>query len=54
MHLFTCRMLAKCFETLPNIMLGPMDYNGCFTTMVPGNSLFRPETQVLLLLRVEV
>jgi hypothetical protein len=52
-HLFTCRRLAKCFETLPNIILGPMESNGCFATSVPWNSAFRPETQVLHLLRAE-
>jgi hypothetical protein len=53
LHLVTCRRLAKCSETLPNIILGPMEKNGCFTTSVPRNSAFRPETQVLHLLRAE-
>jgi hypothetical protein len=51
---FTCRRLAKCSEKLPNIILGLMESNGCFTTSVPWNSAFRPETQVLHLLRAEV
>jgi hypothetical protein len=46
--IFTCRRLAKCSETLPNITLGPMGQNGCFTSSVPRNSVFRLETQVLL------
>jgi hypothetical protein len=37
---FTCRGFAKCSETLPYIILGPMDLNGCFTTFVPRNSAF--------------
>jgi hypothetical protein len=32
---FTCQGFAKCSETLPYIILGPMDLNGCFTTLVP-------------------
>jgi hypothetical protein len=47
---FTCRRLAKCSVTLPNIILGPMEYNGCFATLVPRKSAFRPETQVSNLL----
>ena len=50
---FTCRRLANCSETLSNIILGPMEYNGCFTTSVPRNSAFMPQTQVLHLLRAE-
>jgi hypothetical protein len=37
---FNCRGFAKCSETLPYIILGPIDYNGCFTTLVPRNSAF--------------
>jgi hypothetical protein len=44
---FTCRRLANCSETLPNIILGSMDYSGCFTSFVPQNCAFRPETQAL-------
>jgi hypothetical protein len=35
-----CRRFAKCIETLTNIILGQMDYNGCFTTSIPQNSAF--------------
>jgi hypothetical protein len=35
LQVFTWRRLAKCSETLPNIIWGPMDYNGCFTTWYP-------------------
>jgi hypothetical protein len=41
LHLFTCRMLSKCSETLPNIILGPMEWNGWFTTLVSQNCAFR-------------
>jgi hypothetical protein len=44
---FTCRGFAKYSETLPYIILGPMDLNGCFTTLVPRNCAFRTKTQVL-------
>jgi hypothetical protein len=37
---FTCHGFAKCSETLPYIILGPMELNGCFTTLVPRNSAF--------------
>jgi hypothetical protein len=53
LHLFMCWSLAKCSETLPNIILGPMDKNGCFTTLVPRNIAFGPETRVFLLLPAE-
>jgi hypothetical protein len=49
----TCRRFVKSSETLTNIILGPMDYNGCFTTLVPRHSAFRPEIRVLHLLRAE-
>jgi hypothetical protein len=39
-------MLAKCSEILANIILGPMDSNGCFTTLVPRNIAYGPETLV--------
>jgi hypothetical protein len=45
-HRLTCRRLAKCYETLPNIILSPMEQIGCFTTSVPRNSAFSPNTQV--------
>jgi hypothetical protein len=35
LHLFTCRRLAKWSETHPNMILGTMESNGCFTTSVP-------------------
>jgi hypothetical protein len=50
---FTSRGFVKCSETLPNIILGTLDYNGCFTTLVPRNSAFGPEIRVLHLLRFE-
>jgi hypothetical protein len=37
---FTCQGFAKCSETLPYTILGPMDLNGCITTLVPRNSAF--------------
>jgi hypothetical protein len=46
---FTCQGFAKCSETLPNIILGPMDLNGCFTTLVPRNSAFRLEQKFCIL-----
>ena len=30
LHRFTCWRFAKCSETLPNIMLGLVEKNGCF------------------------
>jgi hypothetical protein len=51
--IFTCRRLAKCSETLPNIILGPMELNGCLTTLVPRNIAFGAETRVFLLLPVD-
>jgi hypothetical protein len=53
LHLFLCWRLAKCFETLPNIILGPMELNGCFASSVPQTSEFRPETQVFHLFMSE-
>jgi hypothetical protein len=44
----SCR-LAKCSETPANIILGPMDQNGCFTTLVPRNSAFRLEHKFCIL-----
>jgi hypothetical protein len=44
-HRLTCRRLAKCYETLPNIIFGPMEQIGCFTTSVPRNSAFSPNTR---------
>jgi hypothetical protein len=32
---FTCQGFAKCSETLPYTILGPMDLNGCITTLYP-------------------
>jgi hypothetical protein len=40
-HRFTCQRLVKCSESLPSIILGRMDYNGCFTTSVRRNIAFR-------------
>jgi hypothetical protein len=51
---FMCRRLAKCTETLTNIILGPMDYNGCFTTLVPQNSAFRLEQKFCILFMPKV
>jgi hypothetical protein len=34
----SCRWLVKSSETLTNIILCPMDLNGCFTTLVPRDS----------------
>jgi hypothetical protein len=59
LHLFTARRLLKCSETLPNIILGLMEQNGrfccesIFATLVPQNSAFRPETEVLIFLRAQ-
>jgi hypothetical protein len=50
---FTYRGFAKCSETLPNIILGPMDSNGCFITLVRRNIAFGPETRVFHLLPAE-
>jgi hypothetical protein len=50
---FTSRGFAKCSETLPNIILGRMYWNGCFTTLVLRNIAFGPEKRVLHLLCVE-
>jgi hypothetical protein len=52
-HLLTCRKLAKCSETLPNIMLGPIDKNGCFTTLIPSNSAFGCEHKFYVFLHAE-
>jgi hypothetical protein len=41
LHLYACRRLAKCSETLPNIILGLMEYNGCLATSMPRNNAFR-------------
>jgi hypothetical protein len=49
----TCWRSAKCIETLLNIILGPMEYNGCFTTLVSGNSAFRPKQKFCILLHAE-
>jgi hypothetical protein len=49
----TCQRLAKFSVTLPKIILGPMEYNGCFATLLPQNCAFRPETQVCILLHAE-
>jgi hypothetical protein len=56
-HKFCIFLHFVCFQnapkTLPNIILGPMQMNGCFgyetmfATSVPRNSALRPETQVL-------
>jgi hypothetical protein len=43
LQVFMCRRLAKSSEILANIILGTMDWNGCFTTLVPRNSAFRLE-----------
>ena len=51
-HDFSCRRVAKCFEIIPNIILGPTDQIGCICgktfseNLVPQNSAFSPETQV--------
>jgi hypothetical protein len=45
--------VRKSSETLANIILGPMDQNGCFTTLVSRNIAFGPETRVFLLLLAE-
>jgi hypothetical protein len=38
-HLIPAKF-AKCSGTLPYIILGPMDLNGCFISLVPRNSAF--------------
>jgi hypothetical protein len=52
LHLFTCGRFTERSKTLPNIILGLMELNGwnffeiIFTTSVPLNRAFGPETQV--------
>jgi hypothetical protein len=56
-HKFCIFLHFVCFQNAPkrlsNIILGPMQMNGCFgyetmfATSVPRNSALRPETQVL-------
>jgi hypothetical protein len=53
LHLFLCWKLEKCFETPPNIILGPMEKNGCFASTVSRTSAFRPETHVFHLFMSE-
>jgi hypothetical protein len=47
---FASLYLSKVIEMLrntPKHHLAQMEWNGCFTTLTPRNSVFRPETQVL-------
>jgi hypothetical protein len=47
---FASLYLSKVIEMLrntPKQHLAQMEWNGCFTTLTPRNSVFKPETQVL-------
>jgi hypothetical protein len=56
LHLFTYRCFLKCSKTLPIIILGPMQMNGCFCyetifpALVPRKSAFTLETEVYVFL----
>ena len=59
LHRFRCQRLAKCFETLPNIVLGLVESNGCFCCKtifgisVPEILRSRPKHKFRIVLRVE-
>ena len=59
LHHFTCRRFAKCFKTLPNIVLGLVESNGCcccetmFGISVPEILCSRPKHKFRIILRVE-